>query len=199
LWCYRDKEAQIEDVCARLEVRTADRDRRLYFPELVVVPVLATRATIELMLFATGAIAELRRADDTPVFFTEDVAGELHEWTDGLAERIVWPGNDAPAVCVFDTGVNRGHSFIEPALSIADQHTLDEDWGLDDHDPSGHGTSMAGIILHGDLTAALGDNSERTLVHRLESVKLLPPEGFDPNQPQSYGVLTQAAVALPEI
>jgi hypothetical protein len=54
LWCYRDKEADIEDVCARLDVRAADTDRRLYFPEVVVVPVLATRATIELMLFATG-------------------------------------------------------------------------------------------------------------------------------------------------
>jgi Subtilase family len=199
LWCYRDKEAQIEGVCARLEVRTAGHDRRLYFPELVVVPVLATRATIELMLFATGAIAELRRANDTPVFFTDDVAGEQHEWTDGLAERIVWPGNDTPAVCVFDTGVNRGHSLIEPALSTVDQYTLDGGWGVDDHDPSGHGTSMAGLILHGDLTAALGDNSKRTLIHRLESVKLLPPDGFDPNQPQSYGALTQAAVVLPEI
>jgi hypothetical protein len=32
----------------------------------------------------------------------------------------------------------------------------------------------------------------------LESVKILPPRGFDPNDPHSYGVLTQAAVALPE-
>src|ERR1019366_6164731 len=98
LWCHRDSEGEIEDVCARLNVRTADTDRRLYFPEIVVVPVLAQRATIELMLFATGAIAELRRANDTPVFFTDDVAGEQHEWTDSLAERIVWPGTDAPAV-----------------------------------------------------------------------------------------------------
>ena len=58
---------------------------------------------------------------------------------------------------------------------------------------------MAGMALHGDLTAALGDQSERTLKHRLESVKVLPPDGFDPNEPQSYGVLTQAAIALPEI
>jgi Subtilase family len=161
--------------------------------------VLATRATIELMLFATGAIAELRRANDTPVFFTDDVAGEQPEWTDGLAERVVWPGANAPAVCMFDTGVNRAHALIEPALSPADLHTLNEDWGTDDQDPSGHGTSMAGLILHGDLTAALGDQSERRLMHRLESVKLLPPDGFDPNEPQSYGVLTQAAIALPEI
>jgi hypothetical protein len=180
-------------------VRTADADRRLYFPEVVVIPVLATRATIELMLFATGAIAELRRANDTPVFFTDDVAGEQHEWTDDLAERIIWPDANAPAVCMFDTGVNRAHSLIEPALSPVDLHTLNEDWGVNDQDASGHGTSMAGIILHGDLTAAMGDQSERRLIHRLESVKILPPEGFDPNEPQSYGVLTQAAIALPEI
>ncbi len=199
LWCHRDSEIEIEDVCARLNVRTADVDRRLYFPEIVVVPVIATRATIELMLFATGAIAEMRRANDTPVFFTDDVAGEQREWTDGLAERVVWPGSEAPAVCVFDTGVNRGHALIEPALAPDDMHTLNQDWGIDDHDSTGHGTAMAGMALHGDLTTALGDRSERRLIHRLESVKLLPPAGFDPNQPQSYGVLTQAAIALPEI
>ena len=199
LWCHRDSEAAIEDVCARLNVRAAVTDRRLYFPEIVVVPVLATRATIELMLFATGAIAELRRANDTPAFFTDSVAGEQHAWTDALAERIVWPGTDAPAVCVFDTGVNRSHALIEPATAPEDLYTLNEDWGVDDQDPSGHGTSMAGMILHGDLTAALGDQSQRTLTHRLESVKLLPPAGFDPNEPQSYGVLTQAALVMPEI
>jgi hypothetical protein len=199
LWCHRDSEAAIEGVCARLNVRTAATDRRLYFPEIVVVPALATRATIELMLFATGAIAELRRANDTPVFFTDDVAGEQHAWTEGLAERIVWPGTDAPAVCMFDTGVNRSHALIEPAAAPGDLHTLNEDWGVDDQDPSGHGTSMAGMVLHGDLTAALSDQSERVLTHRLESVKLLPPAGFDPNEPQSYGVLTQAAFVMPEI
>lgn len=199
LWCHRDSEIEIEDVCARLNVRAAGADRRLYFPEVVVVPVLATRATIELLLFATGAVAELRRADDTPVFFTDDVMGDEHEWTGDLAERIVWPGMDAPTVCVFDLGVNRGHALIEPALAPTDLHALNGDWGIDDHDPSGHGTAMAGMALHGDLTAALSDQSVRTLTHRLESVKLLPPAGFDPNDPKAYGVLTQSAISLPEI
>lgn len=164
-----------------------------------MLPVLTTRTTIELMLFATGAIAELRRASDNPVFFTGEVAGDQQAWVDGLAERIVWPGNDSPAVCVFDTGVNRGHALIEPALTPSDLHSLEKQWGKDDQHPSGHGTAMAGMALHGDLTASLGDRSERTLAHRLESVKFLPPAGFDPNKPQSYGVLTQAAIALPEI
>lgn len=199
LWCHRDSEREIEDVCARLDVRAADMDRRLYFPEIVVIPVLAPRATIELMLFATSAIAELRRADDTPTFFTDIIVGEQREWTGSLAERTIWPGSDAPAVCLLDTGVNRGHALIEPALSPRDLHALSEDWGVDDHDPTGHGTAMAGMALHSDLTAALSDQSERRLIHRLESVKVLPPAGFDPNRPQSYGVLTQAAIVLPEI
>src|SRR5439155_26312430 len=64
---------------------------------------------------------------------------------------------------------------------------------------SGHGTGIAGLVLHGDLPALLGDTEPRTLRHRLESVKVLPPAGFDANDPRSYGVLTQAAVARPEI
>jgi hypothetical protein len=197
LWCWKGSEATIEDVCARLGVRVAGDDRRMYFPEITVVPVLATRATIELMLFATGAIAELRRASDTPVFFTDEVRGEQHAWSDDLAQRIVWPQTDVPAVCIFDTGINRSHPLIEPALALGDLHALRQDWGVDD-DLAGHGTAMAGTVLHGDLTAALSDTEARTLTHRLESVKFLPPSGFDPNDPNSYGVLTQSCIAIPE-
>ena len=199
LWCWAGSETHVETMCERLGVRAAGTDRRLYFPEIVVVPVLATRATIELMLFATGAIAELRRADDLPAFFIDDVRGDQHAWADDLAARIIWPSSDAPSVCLLDTGVNRAHPLLEPALSSDDMHTLNKDWNVDDQHPEGHGTSMAGLSLHGDLTAALADRSERRLNHRLESVKLLPPGGFDPSEPHSYGVLTQAAIALPEI
>jgi len=199
VWCRRSAEAQIDDVCARLEVRAAARDRRLYFPEAVVIPVLAHRAAIELMLFMTGEIDELRRASDTPIFFTDEVRGDQHEWAEDLAGRISWTPSDAPAVCLFDTGVNRAHVLIEPALSSDDLHSIDVAWGTDDHDAGGHGTAMAGLSLHGDLTVQLADSSGPILEHRLESVKLLPPDGFDPNDPHSYGVLTQSAVSLPEI
>ncbi|MGE3475063.1 MAG: SUMF1/EgtB/PvdO family nonheme iron enzyme [Rhodospirillaceae bacterium] len=199
LWCWAGSETAVAAVCARLGIRTAGEDRRLHFPEITVIPALASRAAIELLLFATDGIAELRRANDTPVFFTDDVRGEQLPWVDDLAARITWPPSTAPAVCIFDTGLNRGHALIEPAAAPADLHTLDAAWGVDDHDADGHGTSMAGTALHGDLTAALADTSPRTLKHRIESVKFLPPTAFDPNNPHSYGVLTQAAVARPEI
>ena len=34
-------------------------------------------------------IAELRRATDNPVFFTDDIKDEQHPWTDDLAKRVV--------------------------------------------------------------------------------------------------------------
>ena len=54
-WCLRGFEDDLEDLIERLGARAAERERRLYFPEhvvLPVLPVLADRATIELMLFA---------------------------------------------------------------------------------------------------------------------------------------------------
>ncbi|PIO42666.1 S8 family peptidase [Phyllobacterium zundukense] len=197
IWTERNNEVALEDVCQRLGLRAAGRDRRLYFPEAAVVPVLATRAAIELMMFATGVISELRRATDNPVFFMEDVRETQHEWSNDLADRIVWPDSTVPSVCLLDTGVNRAHALLEPAIASADLYTYETEWGVDDHD--NHGTAMAGIALHGDLTAQLADTEARILSHRLESVKLLPPERTDVNNPNSYGAITQAAVALPEI
>ena len=120
-----------------LNLPVAGDDRWMHFPEIVVIPVYATRAAIELMLFATSAISELRRASDSPVFFTDDVEGDQHPWVQDLARRIEWPALDAPAVCVIDTGANRGHALLEPALAPADMHAIDRAWGVDDHHERG--------------------------------------------------------------
>lgn len=198
VWCFKGKEQKVDEVAETLGARTADRDNRLYFPEATVIPVLTNRLTIELLLFAAVGIAELRRASASPAFFTESDRQDQFGWAESLAERTIWPGNEAPAVCLFDTGVNRAHILLEPALSSEDMTAVHPDWGITD-EPDGHGTSMAGLALHGDLTPMLQDNAERRLVHRLESVKILPPNGFPPTDPRSYGSITQAAVACAEI
>ena len=199
LWCFRDRITRVLDACTSMGLRVAPDDRQMKFPELIVVPVYATRAAIELILYATGGISELRRANDSPAFFTEDARGEQPPWVEDLAERIEWPETEAPTVCVIDTGVNRGHALIEPALAPTDMHAIDPAWGTDDHHREGHGTSMAGLALHGDLTAPLADGAARVLAHRMESVKILPPGGFNPNDLHSYGPFTQSAISLPEI
>ena len=198
VWCVRGREAELDDLVVRLGARAADHEDRLYFPEHIVVPVLADRATIELMLFARLAIVELRRASDSPSFFLDNLdRDEQYGFAVDFAERIEWPANNVPAVCLLDTGVNRAHVLIEPVLSEADMAAVKVEWGVADilH---GHGTAMSGLSLFGNLTPHLAGVGAPTLLHRLESVKILPPDGFEPTEERFYGAITKQAVALPE-
>ena len=198
IWCVPAFEDELEQLIARLGARTADREQRLYFPEHVVLAVLADRAMIELMLFARLSIVELRRANDSPAFFLDDIdRDEQRDVCEELSERTEWPGMDVPAVCLLDTGVNRSHILIEPTLAEADMAAVKAEWGVADS-PHGHGTGMAGLALFGDLAPHLAGVDVPSLSHRLESVKILPPDGFDPTEERLYGAYTKQAVALPE-
>ena len=197
LWCFNDRASQVIETARRIGCRVAESDTYLHFPDTLVVPVYGRKVAIEILLFGTLGIAELRRASDSPTFFMEEAQGDEREWIDDLAERVTWPHYDTPTVCVLDTGVNRAHPLLEPAVGKGVIDAVNRAWGPDDH--HGHGTGLTGISLHGDLTAALGDQGRRSLKHRAESVKILPPKGFDPNRPNSYGPITQAAISLAEI
>jgi hypothetical protein len=199
VWLMRGFEGEVLQVLQQLECQIADEDYHLTFPETVVVPVFARRADIEVALFACKGITELRRGSDTPSFFMEDERQNQHDWAGALAERIVWPGADAPRVCLLDTGVNRAHVLIEPALAESDLLTANPDWVPTDNQAVSHGTEMAGLALHGDLVAALQGHGERPLRHRLESVRIMPADRFPPNEPARLGTITSTAVALAEI
>jgi|TARA_R100001244_G_scaffold125742_1_gene95906 hypothetical protein len=200
LWCFPDSLEKVVATAGTLGLQLGTNDTFLHFPEIIVVPAYGRVSSIELLLFATGGIAELRRATDNPLVFTQDLKDDIPAFIDDLAERVTWPQADAPAVCLLDTGVNRAHPLIEPALSIDDLMSVNEAWGGDDHDGGpGHGTGMAGLSLHGDLVAPLADQSNHILAHRVESVKILPPNGFPPNEPHSYGPITLSAIAKAEI
>ena len=198
VWCVRALEDELDQLVGKLGARAADREQRLYFPEHVVLPVLADRATIELMLFARLSIVELRRASDSPAFFLDDIdRDEQRDVCEELSERTEWPGMDVPAVCLLDSGVNRAHILIEPTLAESDMAAVRAEWGVADS-AHGHGTGMAGLALFGDLTPHLAGADVPSLTHRLESVKILPPDGFDPTEERLYGAFTKQAVALPE-
>jgi len=200
LWCFNDRTDRVLASAAVLGLHVGDPDTFLHFPETTVIPAYGRRASIEMLLFATAGISELRRASDSPLVFTRDLKDEVPAFIDDLAERVTWPGNDAPAVCLLDTGVNRAHPLIEPALSPEDLMAIDTDWGGDDHEHgAGHGTGMAGLALHGDLVGPLAGNQPIQLNHRLESVKILPPPDLPDNDPHSYGPITQSAILLSEI
>jgi hypothetical protein len=58
---------------------------------------------------------------------------------------------------------------------------------------------MAGLSLFGDLTGPLADRGPVTLEHCLESVKILPPPPYPPNDRELYGSLTLEAMGRIEV
>ena len=106
-------------------------------------------------ILTLNSIAELRRAKETADFFDSLHPDEQPEWVNELLSRVQFSteGSDVPHVCLLDTGVNRGHLLLAPALAADDLHTVEPVWGTNDVD--GHGTQMAGLALAGDLTEHL--------------------------------------------
>lgn len=174
---------------------------RLLFPDTTVLFVHAAAAAISAFAARVpGAITEIRRATGTIEPFLDRGATGLgqHDWVEELAQRVAAPAADAPVVCTLDTGVASAHPLIAPGLRGA--WAYDADWGPDDHQPhGGHGTPLAGLVLYGDLEALMNDTRPVVLTHGAESMKLLPPDGFPPTKPPSYGVVTQGAVSAVEI
>lgn len=199
LWCARGLETSANQLAKALGATVSNEDRWARFPEAVVVPVHATRLQIEMMVWGgRGEIGELGVARDNPSVILDDMRDYQDDLIDDLAARITWPDANVPAVCILDTGANRAHPLLEPALSANDMQTLDERWGVDDSHPGGHGTGMAGLALLGDLTTPMGDLVQPVLSHRLETVKVLPPIGWPGHDPINYGAVTSSAVGLAE-
>ncbi|MCF1741462.1 S8 family peptidase [Paradevosia shaoguanensis] len=175
-------------------------DERQNFPEMSVAYMRSSAGALATFLGRVpGLVPEVRKATGNITPFL-DLGGltSQHDWVDELAGRIVVPDVAFPTVCVLDSGINAAHPLIQPGLAGA--WTVDEGWGTDDHHPhGGHGTPMAGAVLHGDLFFPMYGSSQAVLTHTVESVKFLPPTGFPPTEPPTYGTITQAAVAIAEI
>ena len=176
-------------------VNLAVGERQLIFDNRIIVLVRASMHQLGSALDIIDDFAELRAAHTNSSFFTHLSQLEQAQWVDDLLGRTQSAGDEAPAACVLDTGINRGHPLLEHSLSEADMHACDPAWGPHDHD--GHGTEMAGVALYGDLRFALENGHPVRLRHRLESVKVLPPVGH--NDPDLYGALTADAVARTEV
>lgn len=182
------------EYCGQTDVRV--KDRRLQFHDRIVVLAYGTAEQMSASVDVLNDLAELQRAKDTADFFADQPAHELGPWILDLAERTQPPEPNAASVCVLDTGVNAGHPLLRPGLALEDCLTVDPTWGTHDHHAEGHGTSMAGLALYGDLTPLLAGKQPVPLRHRLESVKILPDRGS--NEPDLYGAITADATAQVE-
>ncbi len=180
------------ELALRNQIRVSEDS--VVFPERVVLLAWATARQLGASVDLLAYIAELRRAKQVPTHYLDLPPRDQQILVDEVVQRLVRPAADAPAVCLLDTGVNRQHPLIEPALAAVDTQAVDPAWGVADHDADQHGTAMAGIALYECLTDVLNSNGTIQLRHCLESVKLLPPPP-GANDPKVYGAVTQQAVA----
>ena len=194
VWLRRtdDVLVQFSAYCDAVVAHLHPRDLR--FKDRVVVYVQASAEQLAASIDVLSVMAELRRPAEAASFFDGLSAAEQREWVDEMLQGLEPPGDEAPAVTVLDTGVNRAHPLLEPVLPEAAWLTCHPGAGSADH--HGHGTEMAGLAAFGDLAPALAGSASTTVTHWLESVKIIPPQG---NRPEHYASITVEGVARAEL
>lgn len=146
-----------------------------------------------------ACVSELRRGRDIAGYTEALSVDEQAAWAAELAARIELPADDL-AICVLDTGVNRGHPILSAALPEADNQTIRPAWGgADDHGGRGHGTPMAGICLLGDVDMQLAGNDQVRPPAVLEGVKIVPPPALKNTDEKAAGAYTAQGIATAEI
>lgn len=192
----KDRQAELENFRRHAErIGIGVGQEEIHFIDRTVVVARSTKAQMSRSIDLLNSIAELRLAKETAAFFTSLGPIEQAQWVQDALTRLHGPDGNSPAVCLLDTGVNRGHPLLQPATSTGDLHAYDPEWNTSDH--HGHGTEMAGLCLFGDLAAVLSGSDPIDLRHRLESVKILPPNGQNP--PELYGAVTAESLARAEL
>jgi len=182
---FRDTAAKQEALLSKHQVR---------FPDRLVILGYASFEQWRAFPRLLNYLAELREANIVAGEFTSLPPAGQAEFVNAMLARTSFADNNAVRVCILDTGVERGHLLLESSLSAQDAQSWDDAWGSDDH--NGHGTEMAGVCLFGPLAEPLYSDEEVSLLHRLESVKILPRQGQ--NDPPDYGPITTGAMALAE-
>jgi hypothetical protein len=189
-----DEHQRLRDFAGRVGIEI--RGTPLRFLDRYVVLARASSLQLSSSPDILNDLAELRLARTTPTSFLELPSTQQTLVAQDLANRLTLAPQNAPAVCLFDTGVNREHPLLKDSLATSDLHSCSSSWGVHDH--HGHGTEMAGLALLGDLATLAAGAETVNLTHRLESVKLLPPDEQPGTPPDLWGSLTAQACARAE-
>lgn len=190
---YNVVHTTFENCCNTLNIKF--KKEKIKFPERSVRLILANSQDLTNLICANDNIAELRKAIEPTSFFTELPATDQKDITDNILSRVVFNNSDT-TICLFDTGINKNHPLLKDAIANDNSvQSAEPSWGIDDRD--GHGTEMAGIALYNNLSDLFQSSGNIEINHKLESVKILPPDGQ--NKQELYGAITEQCVYLAEI
>lgn len=194
---YRSIISDFRKLAAKASLEVSEDTLR--FPEHTIIQLKASQSQLEENLALLTRVSEIRFPQVTAEFFDSMDSTEQIEWTEDALSRLEQPNetddSDSPYICIIDTGVNVQHPLLAPFSTVSDQLTI-----MDDNDPTdqnGHGTSMAGLAMWGDLTKVLESTDSHVVHHRLESVKTLNRNGD--NAGKSLGLVTSNAISTVEL
>lgn len=198
VWTRKDSdEASFRATLKALDLTEHPSQPVLHFPERSVFLVWADGAGLTRLLEHSDQMAELRLASEPSSFFVELSNSDQVEWVRDLLERCTFSDPHGVVICLLDSGLNVGHPLISAATSPTDAQAVEVEWGTDD--TGRHGTLMAGLALYGDLHSAMITGDPIVVVHRLESVKILPPSSLDATPKHLWGYVMAQGVYRAEI
>ncbi|MGJ3252291.1 MAG: S8 family peptidase [Elainellaceae cyanobacterium] len=102
------------------------------------------------------------------------------------------PSNEDPIVCVIDSGVVSGHPFLTNWVVEERDFDTGEDTSTD---LNGHGTSVAGLVVYGDIASCLESNQWQPRVRICSAKVLCHDPAWGPVIPEHHraeGLIEQA-------
>ena len=166
-------------------------NRHLVFNDVVVYMIVATKEQLSHIIHSVKGITEIRIHKCPTVLTNADGMREQDEWIELIkADCIV---DDNPCrVAILDSGVANNHPLIEDFLPKERCHSVTMNG--DTRDLQNHGTGLASLVLYGDLTDVIYQQNRVNVYSDLTSVKMIPGENEEPNEPEMYAVITEDAI-----
>lgn len=183
---------QLYEICEFLNISVLKN--LTIFPQRLIINVKLNYDQLVELTLSFGWIAEIRRAEELNSFWLDQTVVDRENWIKSALNNIKFY-NSNNYISILDSGINNGHLLIKGALSDNDRLTVDVNWGINDSGHNGHGTAIAGIALYGNLSSTLENNTSLEIKHKLESIKILPPNGKE-NEIDNWHFITQNAVNI---
>ena len=140
-------------------------------PSLVMVKVRCSKEQAERLL--------LRHRDVRTVDLPPRIGLKLEFITSGIENfpDPQPPNEEAPKICILDSGLTTAHPLIAPAVGDARGYVLPNK-EPQDAVPNGHGTFVGGLALYGDIAECIKRQEFIPLLH-LFSAKIFKDDGTD--------------------
>ena len=105
----------------------------LRFHECEICLLTAPLNRLAVLQMIAAPLVGFRHREVAPGFFADLPPFDQAQWAEDLAARLQHSDQNAPAVCIFDTGVRNSHQLLAASLADQDCDSYDPIWENDDH------------------------------------------------------------------